>query len=99
MVCCLELYLFGLSFMLCLPPCHHLSPSPSSFQCVFPSSDSLTDDGLKTHTGLSCRPATGSLCVRLSVSLFTLLIIMEKNIVTTGFVQPQLIENNYRDGI
>lgn len=35
----------------------------------------------------------------LSLSLFTLLIIMEKHIVTTGFVRPQLIANNYRDGI
>lgn len=84
--------------MLCLPPCHHLSPSLSSFLCIFLSSDSVTD-WLKTHTGLSCRPVPSSLHVRLSVSLFTLLIIMEKHNVTTGFVRPQLIANNYRDGI
>lgn len=45
------------------------------------------------------RPATGSLCVCLSVSLFTLLIIMGEHIITTGFVRPHLIANNYHDGI
>lgn len=69
-----------------LPAC--LLPSVCFCVCL------LLTDWLNT-----CDYHVGRLCVCVRVSLFTLLIIASKHIVAISFVRPQLIENNYHDGI